>query len=203
MREKGRLRFQWPIYRSIVEESFPSPSIYDAAYQIKQLTELGETCIADWIDSEFGTSEQTVLDVPAHESDQSSESGLAEEVKHFNAKELSPRHSRKLRSQKHRQLPHDVLIRAMYLELARLHAVPTGPIVLLDDMYSPLAIGTRALTEVRTLRVQVRRQLICFDTPVIAEGEVTVRRADTSANDRASLSPRLPHRQDGQEHSLG
>lgn len=201
MQEKGRLRLQWPIYRSIVEESFPSPSIYDAAYQIRQLSELGEACIADWIDSEFGTSEQTILDVPAHGSDQSSESDLVEEVKHFNAQELSPGHSRKLRSQKHRQLPHSVLIRAMYLALARLRAAPTGPIVLLDDMCSPRAIGIPAPTEVRTLRVQVRRRLICFETPVIAEGEVTVRRADTSANDRASLSPRPPHRQTGQEHN--
>ena len=202
MREMGRIRFQWPIYRSVVEESYPNSSIYDKAHRIQNLPGPREACIVDWVDSEFGTIEQITVDVPIHRLNQASETCSAEELEYFNAKELSSRFSKKARTQKRKPLPHGILTRAMYLALARLRSGPNGQIVPLDSTYTPLAIDTTALVATRALRVQVRRRLWCFETPVIADGEITVRRADKSDNDRVSLSPHPPRKQGGKEHDL-
>ena len=192
MRETGRIRFQWPIYRSIVEESYPSPSIYDMAHRIQDLAGPREPCIVEWFDLEFGTNKRANVDVPIHGLDQASETCSAEELAYFNAKELSPRFSRKARSRKREPLPHGILTRAMYLALAKLRSGPNGKIVPLDSTHTPLATDTTALAQTRALRVQVRRRLWCFETPVIADGEITVRRANKSDNVNDAGSCRDP-----------
>lgn len=202
MREKNRIRFQWPVYRSVVEEAYPNPSTYGKARQIENLPGPREVCIADWADSEFGTSEQMTIDVPTHEFNQSWENCSAEELERFNTTELLPSYSRKARARKRGSLPRGVLIRAMYLALAEFRAGPRGNIVPLDENCSPLAIRTTAFVETRALRVQVRRRLWCFETPVSADGEIVVRRVNKSSYDRASLPLDPPLRQDGREHDL-
>ena len=180
MPERGQIRFQWPIYRSVIEESYPTASVYDQAHRIHDLHGPRETCIAEWVDSDFGTSEPTAVDVPIHGLDRASPSCSAKELAWFNAREVSARPSKGRRSRKRELLPHGILMRAMYMALAELRSGPTGPLVPLDSAYTPVATDTTALDEIRALRVQVRRRIWCFETPVIADGEITVRRADQS-----------------------
>ena len=184
MPERGQIRFQWPIYRSVIEESYPTTPVYDKAHRIHDLHGPRETCIAEWVDSDFGTSEPTAVDVPIHGLDRASLSCSAKELAWFNAREVSARSSRRRRRRRRRRkrepLPHGMLIRAMYMALAELRSGPTGPLVPLDSAYTPVATDTTALDDIRALRVQVRRRLWCFETPVIADGEITVRRADQS-----------------------
>lgn len=169
-----------PFRRPIVEEGYPNPSVSWTANKVKRSSGPISVCVAEWEDTEFGLREHRTIKVPHRELEQRLENFNAEELEQFNNHELgikSPSRSRaKTRKLVHKSEPSSVLVRAMYLALAILHANPIGRAIPLYGMGSHAKMGTQLKIEPPSLRVQVRRELEGW---AIAEGEITVSRVTT------------------------
>jgi len=183
-----------PVEPVIVEETLPDPLAYYMAQQIQELRGPRETCMADWLDSAFGTEEHRTIDVPTRGLEEHSESYSQRELATFRTGRLSPSFIRRVKAGQHEPIPNGILVRAMYLALEQYHATPTDQIVLTCDANAIQGSHTLPHDGAKALRVQVRRDVEWGRRRNIRAGTITVRRIHSLDDDHAgplTHSPRV------------
>ena len=195
---KRHTGFQQPFQRSVVEEGFPHPSISWTARQIQASPGSRADCVAEWLDTDFGTREQRLIDVPTHPIESHFEDYSTEELDYFNVRELGLKRLRRSRGEARRDalkpVPQTTLIRAVYLALADFCANPIDRIVPHSSADSRQESGTALHVEMSFLSVRVRRELEGW---AIADGEITVRIANEFDKDGGVHFTHLPSGEKG------